>query len=273
MYNKLRGIKFFIPVALLLSFFLTSCSTVPITGRKQLALIPSSQMLSMSQQQYSEVKQKSKIVTSGKERESIKRVGQKLSIEVEKWLEEEGYDMTFNWEFELIESKQVNAWCMPGGKVAFYTGIMKYCNTDTAVAVVMGHEIAHAVCKHGNERMTMSIGVAAANIGLLVALKDQPSSTRNSWMLAFGAASTTGVLLPFSRKHETEADELGLMLMARAGYDPRESVRFWQRMHQGAGGSKVPEFLSTHPSHQTRIENLQKLMPKAILEYNKYRRK
>ena len=258
----------FILLITAISGLLSACSSVPFSDRKQMTLIPESQMLSMSRSQYSEVKSKSKIVTGTSDAQRIQRVGRNLSIEIDQWLKEEGINRTFEWEFVLINSDQVNAWCMPGGKVAFYTGIMRYCDSDDAVAVIMGHEIAHAICRHGNERMSAQLLTLAGGVALAVALREQPSQTRNLWLLAYGVGTTVGAILPFSRGHESEADRLGLYLMARAGYDPRESVAFWQRMKQGKKTS-VPEFLSTHPSHETRIKNLQKEMPKAMVEYQK----
>ena len=174
--------RFAVHIACLAILFITSaCSTVPFTNRAQLNLIPESQVMSMSLKQYSEVKEKSKVVKTGVEAARIQRVGKHMAKVIDEWLTEEEIDREFEWEFILIDDKQVNAWCMPGGKVAFYTGIMKYCNSDQAVAVVMGHEIAHAICRHGNERMSAALLSSLGGIALAVALNDQPSTTRTLW--------------------------------------------------------------------------------------------
>jgi predicted Zn-dependent protease len=162
----------------------------------------------------------------------------------------------------------VNAWCMPGGKVVVYTGILPVTKNENGLAVVMGHEIAHAIAEHGNERMSQELLRQAGGVALTVALKDNPEETRNLWLAAYGLGSEVGVMLPFSRLHESEADHLGLIFMAMAGYDPREAPDFWTRMAE-AGGQKPPEFLSTHPSDETRISSLNNWMPEALKYYNK----
>ena len=259
--------KLFKALTLLLSLtYITACSTVPGTGRSQLTMIPSGQMLSMSFSQYEEVIKKSKLSKDKEKTAMVRSVGLRIARAVEDLLQEEGIEMEFDWEFNLIEDKQVNAWCMPGGKIAVYTGILKYTQDEEGLAVVMGHEVAHAVARHGNERMSAQLGVTAITLGLAVGMRDSDPTTRNIFLGAFGAGASVGLMLPFSRSHETEADRLGLQLMARAGYNPRAAIGFWQRM-QKSGGSKAPEFLSTHPTHETRIRNIESFLPEAEMYY------
>ena len=173
----------------------------------------------------------------------------------------------YAWEFNLVESKQVNAWCMPGGKVVFYTGIMPVCQDDNGVAVVMGHEVAHAVAKHGAERMSENLLVQMGGAALGAALSSKPQQTQQLWMSAFGAGAQYGLLMPFSRGQESEADHLGLIFMSMAGYDPHHAVKFWQRMSQASGGQAPPEFMSTHPSDEHRIQKIQEELPEALKYY------
>jgi predicted Zn-dependent protease len=172
----------------------------------------------------------------------------------------------YSWEFNLVESDEINAWCMPGGKVVVYTGILPLTRDETGLAVVMGHEIAHAVAKHGAERVSHGLLVEFGGTALSAALSQKPQKTREIWMTAFGVGAQVGVMLPYSRTHETEADRLGLIFMAMAGYDPRTAVDFWTRMSQSGGGAP-PEFLSTHPSDTTRIRNIESFMPEALSYY------
>jgi predicted Zn-dependent protease len=261
-----KSLCLFITISL---FILIACATVPLTGRKQLNLIPTSQMLSMSFQQYDQVKKESRIATNTEEAAMIQRVGSRIAKATDRFLKEKGMKNTFQWEFILIEDDQtVNAWCMPGGKVAFYTGILPYTRTEAGVAVVMGHEISHAIAHHGNERMSQSLMVQLGGITLAKALEQKPEVTQNLWMSAFGLGAQLGYLLPYSRKHEYEADRIGLSLMAMAGYNPQEAVDFWTRMSQ-AGGSKPPEFMSTHPSDEKRVAAMKKNLPEAMRYYKK----
>jgi predicted Zn-dependent protease len=176
---------------------------------------------------------------------------------------------TFSWEFNLIEENVVNAWCMPGGKVAFYTGILAVCQDEEGIAVVMGHEVAHAVAKHGSERMSQGLVQQFGGTALQVALKDKPAETQSIYMAAYGLGAQYGAMLPFSRLHESEADEMGLVFMAMAGYDPRTAPKFWERMSAQSEGSAPLEFLSTHPSHKTRITKLNAQMGQAYSVYQK----
>jgi predicted Zn-dependent protease len=248
---------------------LWACSTVPITGRNQLSLVPESEMQSMSYQQYDQFLKENKLSTDQEKTAMVKRVGHRIQNAVETYMNThkmadqlDGY----KWEFNLVESKEVNAWCMPGGKVVVYSGLLPVAKDESGLAVVMGHEIAHAVARHGSERMSQGLLAQGLGTALSVAVAKEPETTQQLWMTAFGLGAQVGVLLPFSRTQESEADRLGLVFMAMAGYDPHAAVPFWERM-AASGGGKPPEFLSTHPSDETRIANLKKLMPEAMKYY------
>ncbi|MCM8533066.1 MAG: M48 family metallopeptidase [Lentisphaeraceae bacterium] len=259
---------FHLTILITFTSLLFSCSTVPGTGRSQFTPIPSSTMMSMSSGEYSKVIKQAKLSEDKEKVAMVRRVGKKIAAAVDQLLQEEGTEMKFDWEFNLIvDDKQANAWCMPGGKIAVYTGILKYTKDETGLAVVMGHEVAHAVAKHGNERMAQGLGISLISIALAVSLNEQDPTTRNIFLGAFGAGAQYGVLLPFGRHQETEADKLGVQLMARAGYDPYASIAFWERMAKASGGKKPPEFLSTHPSNETRIRNLETFIPEAAIYY------
>ena len=247
-----------------------SCATVAVTGRKQLNLVSDSEMLSTSTQQYDQFMKENKVSSDAAQTERIKRVGTRIQAAVEQYAKQNnrtGDLAGYAWEFNLVESKEVNAWCMPGGKVVFYTGIMPVCQDDDGVAVVMGHEVAHAVAKHGAERMTENLGVQMGGAALGAALQSKPQQTQQLWMSAFGAGAQYGLLLPFGRGQESEADHLGLIFMAMAGYDPHHAVAFWQRMSQATGAEKPPEFMSTHPSDEHRIKKIQEELPEALKYY------
>lgn len=262
--------KKYLSITLLFCFLITtSCSKVPVTGRKQFTLVPDGMINSMSLSQYKEVLKENKVVTTGTDVQMVKTVGQRVAAAVETYLRQnKAADQVkdFKWEFNLLESKEVNAWCMPGGKVAVYTGILPITQNETGLAVVMGHEIAHAVARHGSERMSQGLVQQFGAIGLAVAMKDKPAQTQALFQQAYGIGSTVAVMLPFSRTQESEADKLGLIFMAMAGYNPQEAVPFWQRMSKG-GGAKPPELLSTHPSDATRIKDIQKFLPSALKYY------
>lgn len=242
----------------IISTLLFGCAKVPLTGRKQVNLLSEQSLLGMSRQQYNEVLQTETVVEYGKEADLVKSVGNKIASSVELFLSENGHKSRireFEWEFNLIQSEQVNAWCMPGGKVAFYTGILPMTQDEEGLAVVMGHEIAHAVARHGNERMSQSMITSLGGIALSVALSEKPEETRNIFLTAYGVGAHVGVVLPFSRKNELEADKLGLVFMELAGYDAKVAVEFWKRMAQN--GANVPEFLSTHPSDDRRVSEIE----------------
>lgn len=249
-----------------------SCSTVPVTGRSQLNLIPDESMLAMSLQQYDEFLKTHKLSSNQEQTQMVKRTGQRIRIAVESYFNERhmAYKLAdYNWEFNLVESSEVNAWCMPGGKVVVYTGILQLINDEDELAVVIGHEIGHAVARHGNERMSQLLAVQLGGIALSTALKDRPEQTRQLWMTAFGAGSELGVMLPYSRLQENEADHLGLIFMAMAGYDPNKAVTFWKRMAEKKEGQTQIEFLSTHPSDETRIRKIKELIPEAMQYFRK----
>ncbi|WP_439185531.1 M48 family metallopeptidase [Carboxylicivirga taeanensis] len=256
---------------LLLLAVVYSCSTVPLTGRKQLNLVSDAEMMSMSFTQYDQFLKENKLSTNKEQTEMVKRVGKRIAAAVEKYMTDNGYAdhiKDFAWEFNLVEDDVPNAWCMPGGKVVFYTGILPLTKDEEGLAVVMGHEIAHAVAKHGNERMSHEMGVQMGGAALSVALNEKPEQTKALYMAAFGLGSQVGFMLPYSRTHETEADKMGLIFMAMAGYNPQAAVPFWKRMAD-SGGQKPPEFLSTHPADDTRVKNLQAYMPEALKYYKK----
>ncbi|NVJ85528.1 MAG: M48 family metallopeptidase [Algoriphagus sp.] len=255
---------------LISGLFFYACATVPLTGRKQLAMVSSEEIQPLVNEQYEKVKKESKLLTNTADGQKVVQIGQRIAKAVEDYLIESGYSdlvETFDWEFNLIESDQVNAWCMPGGKVAFYTGIMPICQDENGIAVVMGHEVAHAVASHSRERMSKALVQQFGMSVLSTAIGQNPTLTQQIFYQSVGIGSQIG-MLAFSRQHELEADELGLIFMALAGYDPREAPVFWERMGK-AGGETPPEFLSTHPGPDRRIERLNENMPKAMEYYQK----
>ena len=266
----MRTFTRFLIALFLVEFFLVACSTVPVTGRKQLSLIPDSEMLAMSFSQYDQFLKASKVSRNSSQTEMVKRVGHKIERAVTEYLTSLNYaDMIANykWEFNLVEDPIVNAWCMPGGKVVVYTGILPVTKNETGLAVVMGHEIAHAIAEHGNERMSQELIRQMGGVALSAAVRDKPEETKALWFAAYGLGSQVGIMLPYSRMHESEADQMGLIFMAMAGYDPRQAPVFWERMAK-SGGQKPPEWLSTHPSDETRINKLNGWMPDALQYYN-----
>jgi predicted Zn-dependent protease len=267
----MKSLNIKLPLVLAAFIIISSCSKVPITGRKQFKMLPEATLMEMSLSSYQHILDTAKVVYNTEQSRMLKEVGQKISAAVTKFLagtKNEKRIEGFEWEFNLIEDTLVNAWCMSGGKVAFYTAIMPICKDATGVAVVMGHEVAHAIAQHGNERVSQGLALQMGGIALDVALSEKSAQTRNLLLLAYGVGANVGVLLPYSRKHESEADEMGLMFMAMAGYDPREAPRVWERM-SGDGGLRPPEFLSTHPDPDKRKEKLESLMPEAMEYYNK----
>jgi predicted Zn-dependent protease len=223
----------------------------------------------MSYSNYSTFLDTNKVSRDKQEVQRIKEIGTNISTSVDAFLKEKGLENRldqFSWEFNLVENDVPNAWCMPGGKVVFYSGILPLCENDDGIAVVMGHEIAHAVARHGNERMSQQLMVQAGGIAISEYLKTKPQETQNIFLSAYAIGSQVGVLLPYSRKHEYEADKLGLIFMAKAGYNPQEAVDFWERMMKH-GGPKPPEFLSTHPADAKRIAEMKKNLPEAMKYY------
>lgn len=257
---------------MLLALLFYYCSTVPITGRSQLSLIPASEMNAMSFQQYDQFLQENKLSSSKSDIDMVKRVGVNIQSAVETYFKQNNLSKElagYQWEFNLVESNEINAWCMPGGKVVVYTGILPLTKDETGLAVVMGHEIAHAIAQHGAERMSQGLLQQLGGVALTVALKDKPQETQNLFMTAYGVGTTVGVMLPFSRTQESEADRLGLIFMAMAGYNPNYAVDFWTRMAAQSKDQKPPEWLSTHPSDETRIADIKKHLPEALQYYKK----
>ena len=259
-----------LPLVLLLFLLFSSCSTAPLTGRRQLNLVSDSTMLSMSFQEYDTFLKKHTLSTDQEKVQLVRRVGRRIETAVETYFarqnlsgELEGYQ----WDFNLVEDDQVNAFAMPGGKVVVYTGLLPVAKNETGLAVVMGHEIAHAVAKHGNERMSQMLVTQLAGLSLSAALQTQPDATRQLALVAFGAGAQVGFLLPYSRIQESEADRLGLIFMAMAGYDPRTALDFWERMAKKKEGKGPPELLSTHPADETRIQNIRRLLPETLQYY------
>lgn len=260
------------PLLLAGLLLLFGCATVAVTGRKQMSLVSNEELIPMSVQQYQEVLKKGPLSTNAKETETIRRVGVRIQKAVEQYMSTAGRSADlalFNWEFNLIDDpKTANAWCMPGGKVAFYTGILPICKDETGIAIVMGHEVAHAIANHGRERMSQQMAAEMGLNVLSVAMGQNPTQSTQLLMQAVGAGTSIG-MLKFSREHESEADHMGLIFMAMAGYDPNQAPVFWQRMSTMSGGEQPPEFLSTHPSHETRIKDLQGWIPEAMKYYKK----
>jgi predicted Zn-dependent protease len=255
-----------------LAGFMIACTKNPITGRSQAKLVPESELNAMAETQYRQFLSTNKVVSSSGNRdaEMVTRVGQRVTRAVEEFFRQKGQADAlsgYKWEYHLVDSKEVNAWCMPGGKIVVYTGLLPITQNEAALASVMGHEVGHAVFNHGNERMSQGIIQQGLGAGLSVALANKPAATQNLFMTAFGLGSQVGVMLPFSRKHELEADRYGLIFAAMAGYNPQEAVNLWERMEKASSGQKPPEFLSTHPSEGRRIDQLKKYMPEALQYY------
>jgi predicted Zn-dependent protease len=253
-----------------LLIFAVSCAIVPFTGRKQFTAIPSSQMLSLSADSYAQVLKDNKLSQNQYYVSHVRQVGSRLTAAVEKYMKDNSLESSiegYAWQYNVLVSKELNAWCMPGGQIAFYEGIMPVCEDDNGIAVVMGHEIAHAVAQHGNERMSQQLVVQMGGVALSEALQTQKETTQQLALLAFGVGTQLGVELPYSRTHESEADELGLYFMAMAGYNPQTASAFWERM-QALGSTSPPEFLSTHPAPANRIRDINKHMAKALGYYS-----
>ncbi|MFL5729331.1 MAG: M48 family metallopeptidase [Cytophagaceae bacterium] len=254
----------------LMTMIFLGCARNPVTHRSELSLVPNNEVLSLSSTSYKDFLAQHKLSTDAEKTAMVKRVGLKIQMAVTDYLnknnlskELEGYA----WEFNLVEDPQVNAWCMPGGKVVVYTGLLPVAQDENGLATVLGHEIAHAIAKHGNERMSQGLIQQLGGVALQVALSNKPSTTQNLFYAAYGAGSQVGVILPFSRTQEAEADHMGLIFMAMAGYDPQTALTFWQRMAASSKGAP-PEFLSDHPADATRIKNIEKEMPEAMGYYN-----
>jgi len=257
---------------ILIASIAVGCTTNKVTGRKQLSLVPESELQMMASQQYDAFLKENKIVSPAQSADAamVQRVGRNIADAITKNLTSQGQgDLLkgYEWEFNLVDNKDINAWAMPGGKVVVYTGILPVTQNEDALAVVLGHEIAHAIAQHGNERMSQQLVQQLGGMALQVALASKPQQTQDIFLTSYGIGTTVGALLPFSRKEELEADKYGLFFSAMAGYNPQEAIPFWTRM-ANAGGQKPPEFLSTHPADDTRIKKLQAIMPDAMAYYN-----
>lgn len=250
---------------------IVACYKVPITGRRQLNMLPESEMIGMANTAYGDfLSLNTPLPASDSKAQRVTNVGNNIAAAVEEFLNQKSSFAKriegFEWEFNTVNDATINAWCMPGGKVVVYTGIMELADDDELLAVVMGHEIAHAIARHGNERMSQSLIVYGAGVTLQGMMSEKPQETQNLFLQAYGVTSTLG-MLAYSRKHESEADKLGLVFMAMAGYNPERAIEFWERMSE-TGGAHPPEMLSTHPSDETRIQGLKDFLPTAMEYYN-----
>ena len=262
--------NFFLVVSLGITLF--SCSRNAVTGRNQLTLYSESEIQSLAATEYKTFLTQNKVVSNStsKDAEMVRRVGQRITSAINDYYTAKGQQNIlegYQWEYNLVDSKEVNAWCMPGGKIVVYTGLLPITQNEAALAVVMGHEVTHALAKHGNERMSQGMLQQVGQVALSVALANKAQATQSIFMTAYGVGSNLAVVLPFSRRDEYEADQFGLNFAAMAGYNPQEAITLWQRMEKASAGSKPPEFLSTHPSEGNRIERLQKQMPEALKLY------
>lgn len=260
-------------IATLTLILFLSCSTNPFTGKKTLALVPNSQLFPTAFAQYNQFLGENKVITGTAQSEMITRVGQRIAVAAERWLNangNQGYLKDYKWEYNLVNDKTVNAWCMPGGKIVFYTGILPVAENETAIAAIMGHEVAHALANHGQQRMSAGMVQQGVGVGVGLLTINEDPKTAALYNQAYGIGSNVLGMLPFSRSHETEADRIGLYLTAIAGYNPDEAANLWRRMGQASGGQAPPEFLSTHPANQTRIDNLTALAPTAKAEAKKF---
>ena len=253
---------------------LSNCGTVPITGRRQLNLVSDGEILSASATQYRQFISKSQLSNNGTYNAKVTQVGRRLAAATNAFLKQNGYESmlsSLSWEFNVVDSKQVNAFCMPGGKIVVYTGLLNLvgngAHSDDELAAVMGHELSHALAKHANERISNQMLVQAGGQILGAAVGSRSQMLGSLINQAYGIGAQVGVMLPFGRKQEYEADKMGLVLMAMAGYDPRYAVSFWQKMAQSKGGSQTNELLSTHPSDANRIKAIEAYLPTALQYY------
>jgi len=237
-------------------YYFSNRQTVPITGRKQIVDISREQESALGLQSYRQILRREQVITSGNNADAVREVGRKISAVAE--------DPGFKWEYNLIDSPQVNAFCLPGGKVAVYSGIMPVAENVNGLAVIMGHEIAHAIARHGAERMAQQKLMQIGQMAVGVSVSDMDPNQQRAIMGALGLGAQFGLMLPFSREHESEADYMGLIYVARACFDPTEAPKLWERMGKASGGRGPAQFMSTHPSHATRIRQFQQWMPEAL---------
>lgn len=249
-----------------------ACATNPVTGRNQFKLVSEQELQAMATQEYQQFLSQNRAVSPSADRdaEMVRRVGQRLARAVETYYRQQGLNDAlagYKWEFNLVNNKEANAWAMPGGKVVVYSGLLPITQNEAALANVLGHEISHAIFQHGNERMSQGLAQQLGGTALSVALAQKPQATQELFMQAYGVGTSVGVLLPFSRKQELESDRYGMRWAAMAGYNPREAIALWQRMAKMSNGQRPPEFVSTHPAEERRIEQLQKYLPEALKYY------
>lgn len=250
-----------------------SCATNPFTGQKNLNFVSNSQLFPSSFQQYGTFLKENKVIVGTTDARRVETVGIKIKAAAERWLKANGHPEYLNgyqWEYKLIENKEINAWCMPGGKIVVYSGILPVTKDDAGLATVMGHEVSHALANHGAQRMSATQLQQIGAVGVALATGNKTEEQKQMWQQYYGLGSQVGVMLPFSRNHESEADKIGLTLMAIAGYNPDFAISFWERMSASNSGNKPPEFLSTHPADATRIANLRRLIPEAKAEALKF---
>jgi len=261
--------------SLLFLLIVASCAKNPFTGKNTLALVPNSEILPTAFQQYNQFLTENKVITGTSDAKNVEVVGKKIKDAAEKWLNANGYQgylKDYQWEYKLVINKEVNAWCMPGGKIVVYSGILPITKDEAGLATVLGHEVSHALANHGQQRMSAGLLQELGAAGVGVAVGSKSTQTQQIAMTAYGAVTQYGGMLPFSRSHESEADKIGLTLMAIAGYNPEQAIVFWERIsaNSAASGKAPPEFASTHPSDATRIADLKALIPKAKAEALKF---
>jgi len=265
--------KYAIMVALVFGGLIFSCATNPLTGKKTLNFVSNSELFPSAFQQYGAFLKENKVIAGTTDAKRVETIGMKIKAAAEKYLASLGqpeYLKDYRWEYKLVDSKEVNAWCIPGGKIVVYSGILPITKDDAGLATVMGHEVAHALANHGAQRMSASQLQAIGAVGVTLATGNQTAEKQQMWQQYYGIGSQVGVMLPFSRSYESEADKIGLTLMAISGYNPEQAVIFWSRMAASSGGKAPPEFMSTHPSDATRIANLKALIPEAKATAKKF---
>ena len=250
----------------ILSILIVACATNPITGKQNLNFVSNSELFPSSFQQYNQFLTENKVITGTADAQKVEKVGSRIKAAAEKYLAYLGqsqYLKDYRWEYKLVDNKEVNAWCMPGGKIVVYSGILPVTQDEAGLATVMGHEVSHALANHGAQRMSAAQLQEIGGAALGAATSGKSAETQQIFSQAYGLGTEVGVMLPFSRSNETEADKIGLTLMAIAGYNPDDAILFWSRMSAKSGAAGTPEFMSTHPSDATRIANLKALVPEA----------